>query len=531
MARVLVSDRIAEEGLEVLRQSADVDVRIGLSAAELVAAIPEYQGLVVRSESKVTAEVIEAGRELMVVGRAGVGVDNIDVEAATRRGVVVVNAPAAITVATAEHTLGLILALARHIPSAHASVSDGKWERSRFVGVELRGKTLGIAGLGRIGSEVGRRARAFDMRVLGYDLFVAPERFQALGIEVCTKDELLAESDFLALHLPLYLPPHSSSTYHFLSDAEFKQMKPGARVVNVARGELVDEGALIRALDSGSIAGAALDVFETEPLPAGSPLLKHPKVVLTPHLGASAAEAQERVGVDVAEQVIAVIHGQPAPYAVNLPSVAAEAFKVIAPYLLAASQAASLATQLSTGQFEGVEIEYLGELAELELSPLKASVIKGLLAPISEENVTLVNAALIAEQRGLRITERMGGYDGIYKDLIRVNLRTASGRTSVSATVSQDGPHIVEINDFWVDVSAAEPHLLICENDDRPGAVGRIGTFLGSKDINISFMRVGREKVRGRALMVLGLDDQVDAETLAEISRLPNIASARVAHL
>jgi D-3-phosphoglycerate dehydrogenase len=287
----------------------------------------------------------------------------------------------------------------------------------------------------------------------------------------------------------------------------------------------------VRALDSGSLAGAAIDVYEAEPPPATSPLLKHPKVVLTPHLGASAAEAQERVGVDVAEQVIAVLHGEPAPYAVNLPSIGAETFKVIAPYLQAATQAASLATQLSTGQFSSVEIEYLGELADLDLAPLKASVIKGLLAPISEEHVTLVNAALIAEQRGLRITERLGRYNGIYKDLIRVHLSTSGGRTSVSATVAHDGPHIVEINDFWVDVSPGEGYLLLCENEDRPGAVGRIGTFLGSKDINISFMRVGREAVRGRALMVLGLDDQLDAATLAEIARLPNIASARVARL
>jgi D-3-phosphoglycerate dehydrogenase len=233
----------------------------------------------------------------------------------------------------------------------------------------------------------------------------------------------------------------------------------------------------------------------------------------------------------VAQQVIAVLHGEPAPYAVNLPSIGAETFKVIAPYLQAATQAASLATQLSTGQFSSVEIEYLGELADLDLSPLKASVIKGLLAPISEEHVTLVNAALIAEQRGLRITERLGRYNGIYKDLIRVHLSTSGGRTSVSATVAHDGPHIVEINDFWVDVSPGEGYLLLCENEDRPGAVGRIGTFLGSKDINISFMRVGREAVRGRALMVLGLDDQLDAATLAEIARLPNIASARVARL
>jgi D-3-phosphoglycerate dehydrogenase len=532
MPRVLVSDRIADDGIEVLRQGADVDFRVGLTPEELLAAIPEYHALVVRSESKVNADVIAAGRELMVIGRAGVGVDNIDVEAATQRGIVVVNAPAAITVATAEHTVGLMLALARHIPHAHASVSAGKWERSKFVGVELRGKTLGIAGLGRIGSEVARRARAFEMRLLGYDPFVSPERFQALGIEIATKEQLLAESDFLALHLPLYGPTHHSPTFHFLGDAEFQQMKPNARVMNVARGELIDEAALLRALDSGRIAGAALDVFETEPLPPESPLIGHPKVILTPHLGASAAEAQERVGVDVAEQVLAVLRGEQAPYAVNLPAVAAETFKIIGPYLKAATQAASLATQLSTGQFTAVEIEYLGDLADLDSAPLKASVVKGLLAPISEENVTLVNAGLIAEQRGLRITERKGRYDGIYKDLLRVHLVTSSGRTSVSATVAHDGPHLVEINDFWVDVSTAEEgYLLICENTDRPGMIGSIGTFLGAKDINISFMRVGREKVRGRALMVIGLDDHLDPDTLAEINRIPDIFSARVAHI
>jgi D-3-phosphoglycerate dehydrogenase len=465
------------------------------------------------------------------VGRAGVGVDNIEVSAATQRGVVVVNAPAAITVATAEHTIGLLLALARHIPAAHASLTAGKWERSKFIGVELRGKTLGVAGLGRIGSEVARRARAFEMRVLGYDLFVSPERFEALGIEVCSKEQLLEESDFIALHLPLFGQTHSSPTYHFLSDAEFERMKPGARVINVARGELIDEAALLRALDADKIAGAALDVLEQEPPSPDSPLLKHSKVVLTPHLGASAAEAQERVGVDVAEQVLAVLRGEPAAYAVNAPFIGGETFKIIAPYLQAATQAGSLAMQLASGQVEGIEIEYLGELADLDVTPLKASVIKGLLAPISEEQVTLVNASIVAEQRGMRITERKGLYDGIYKDLIRVNLTTSAGNSNVSATVAHDGPHIVEINDFWVDLSAGEGNLLLCENVDTPGMVGRIGTFLGSKDINISFMRVGREAVRGRALMVLGLDDVIGADVLAEIAGIPNIHSARTARV
>jgi D-3-phosphoglycerate dehydrogenase len=526
MPRVLVSDRLADDGLDILKSESDVDVRLGLTPEALIEAIPDYHALVVRSDTRVTSAVIDAGRDLAVVGRAGVGVDNIDVEAATRRGVVVVYAPEGNTVSAAEHTLALMTALARHVPAAHASLSQGKWERSRFVGVELRGKTLGLFGLGRVGSEVARRARSFDMNVIAYDPGIGPDRFQMLGVGIASAEEVLSESDFISLHAIL-----PAGSRHLLDDAQFAQLKPGVRIINVARGSLINEAALFQALESGRVAGAALDVFEPEPPPFDLPLLSHPNVLVTPHLGASTAEAQERVAVDVAHQVLAVLRGEPAMYAVNLPSIGAETFKVIAPYLQAATQAASLATQLSTGQFEGVEIEYLGEIAELDLTPLKASVIKGLLAPISEENVTLVNAGIIAEQRGLRISERKDAYDGIYKDLLRVHLRTSAGRTSVSATVAHDGPHIVEINDFWVDVSPGEGYLLLCENVDRPGMIGRLGTFLGGKDINISSMRVGREAVRGRALMVLGLDDPLDPQTLAEIAGIPNIFSARIARI
>jgi D-3-phosphoglycerate dehydrogenase len=525
MPRILVSDPIAPDGLEALRREADVDVRVGMSPAELIEAIPPYHGLVVRSETKVTAEVLAAARELAVVGRAGTGVDNIDVAAATQHGIVVVYAPEANTISMAEHAVGLMFALARDIPAAHASLSQGVWERSKFMGVELRGKTLGIAGLGRNGSEMARRARALEMNVISYDPVVGPDRFQLLGVTPVTLEELLSQSDFISLHI---IVPGGG---RLLDEPQFAMMKPGVRIINAARGSLINEAALLKALDSGRVAGAALDVFDKEPPDSDSLLLRHPHVVVTPHLAASTIEAQERVGQDVASQVLAVLRGEPAIYAVNLPTVAAESFKVIAPYLQAASQAASLATQLSSGQFESVEVEYLGELADLDSTPLKASVIKGLLASISDENVTLVNAGIIAEQRGLRITERKAPYDGIYKDLLVVNLTTSGGRSTVSATVAPDGPHIVEINDFRVDVAPAEGYLLLCENLDRPGMVGRIGTFLGAKDINISFMRVGRETVRGRALMVLGLDDPLDAETLAEIGRIPNIYSARVARI
>jgi D-3-phosphoglycerate dehydrogenase len=524
--KVLVTDRIGEEGLAILRDNLDVDVMLGLTPQELLQAIPGYEALAVRSETKVTAEVFKAGSNLVVVGRAGVGVDNIDVDAATKRGIVVVNAPAAITIATAEHTLGMMLALARHIPRAHASLTAGKWERSKFVGVELRGKTLGVAGLGRIGAEVARRARAFDMRVIAYDPFVLPERFQAMGVMLVTLEELLRESDFITLHLPL-----TAQNHHFLDDEQFVQMKPGVRVLNVARGELISESALLRALDSGRVGGAAIDVFEQEPPEPQSPLLQHPNVVVTPHLGASAAEAQERLSVDVAEQIITALKGEPVAYAVNAPLIAAEAFQFIAPFLQVATQAGSLATQLSQGQLESVEIEYEGELADHETSPLKAAVIRGLLSPVSEENVTLINAGLIAEQRGMRIRESKGQHDSIYKDLIAVHLRTSAGTTSVSATLAQDGPHIVEINDFWVDVSPGAGHLLFCENVDRPGMIGRVGNFLGAKEINISFMRVGRQKAGSHALMVLGLDNEIDPQTREEIEAIPDIFSVRTARI
>ncbi|HXH20571.1 MAG TPA: phosphoglycerate dehydrogenase [Dehalococcoidia bacterium] len=526
MFRILVSDRIAEDGLAILREHADVDVQTGLSPQELLDRIGAYDALVVRSATKVTADVIAAGVNLKVIGRAGVGVDNIDVEAATRHGVVVANAPEAITVATAEHTIGLMLALARHIPDAHQALREGRWEPSKFVGVELRGKTLGIFGLGRIGSEVARRAKALEMRVIAYDPPLPVERFHTLGVEIATKEEVLEQSDFISLHAP-----GLASNYHMIDDAEFARMKAGVRIINAARGELMSQEALLRALESGKVAGAALDSFEPEPPPADAPYLRHPRIIVTPHLGASAAEAQERVAVDVAKQVLAVLNGEPAMYAVNAPFIAAEAYQVIAPFLQAATQAASLATQLSTGQLASVEVEYLGELADYDTTPLKAAVIRGLLAPVSEENVTLVNASMIAEQRGLRIIEHKGHYEGIYANLIRVHLRTSTGKTTVSSTVAHDGPHIVEINDFWVDVSPGEGYLLLCENLDRPGMIGRIGTFLGQKDVNISFMRVGREKVRGRALMVLGLDDELTPELLDEIARIPDIYSARTAKI
>ncbi len=525
MPEVLITDPIAQDGIDLLSRDVEVDVRLRPSPEELLELIRGYQALIVRSETKVTAEVIEAGEQLQVVGRAGVGVDNIDLEAATRRGVVVVNAPLGNTFSAAEHTIALMLALARRLPEAHASLRAGRWERQKFVGVELRGKTLGIVGLGQVGTEVARRGRAMEMRVIAQDPYVPPERAQSLGVELLSLDDLLQQSDFISLHVSL-----TPATRDLLGEEQLRKVKPGVRIVNTARGELIDEGALVRALDDGRVAGAAIDVFREEP-PGESPLLTHDRIIVTPHLGASTAEAQERVAVDVAEQVLAVLRGEPALYAVNAPLVSAETMAVLRPFLDVAERTASLATQLCEGQLHSVELEYLGEIANHDVTPLKAAAIKGLLAPVSEENVTIVNANLVAEHRGLRITERTGPSED-YPNLVSVRLTTDRGPATVAGTSFHDGTHVVRVNDFWVDIPPGDGYLLFCENLDRPGMVGVVGTLLGQHRINIKLMHVSPPlREGGRAMMVLRLDEPVSPEVLRELETLPDIYSARLAKI
>ncbi len=524
MPKVLITDPIAQEGIDLLSREAEVDVRLRPSPEELVDLIRGYEALIVRSETKATAQVIQAGERLRVIGRAGTGVDNIDLDAATERGVVVVNAPLGNVISAAEHTIALMLALARSLPAAQASLRAGRWERQKFVGVELRGKTLGVVGLGQVGSEVARRARGLEMRVVTQDPYVPPERAQGLGVELVSLDELLQQSDFITLHVRL-----TATTRDLLGDEQLAKVKPGVYLINTARGELIDEGALVRAIDDGRVAGAGIDVFREEP-PGESPLLTHELIIVTPHLGSLTAEAQERAAVDVAQEVLSVLRGEPARYAVNAPLVSAETMKVLRPFLNVAERTASLATQLSEGQLRAVELEYLGEIANHDVTPLKAAAIKGLLAPVSEENVTIVNANLVAEHRGLRITERSGPSED-YPNLLSVRLTTDQGTTTVAGTVFHDGPHIERVNDFWVDIPPGDGYLLFCENLDRPGMVGLVGAFLGEHDINISFMRLGREQVRGRALMVLGLDDEMSPELLRELESVQDIYTARLAKL
>jgi D-3-phosphoglycerate dehydrogenase len=524
MKKILVADPIAQDGIDILKREAEVDVRTGMKPDELIAAIPDYHALVVRSETRVTPEVFAAAKLLQAVGRAGVGVDNIDLPAATERGVIVVNAPQGNTISAAEHAIGLMLALARHIPEANASLKGGEWKRAKFIGVEVRGKTLGIVGLGQVGSEVARRGKGLDMAVVAYDPFVSPERAAILGVELAASlDDVLARADFLSLHTVL-----TAQTKHLIGERELAKVRPSLRLINTARGDLIDIDALVAAVDAGKLAGAAIDVFPQEPPDMANPVLHNDRIIVTPHLGASTSEAQERVAVDVAVQILAILRGEPAQYAVNAPMIAAETMTVIAPYIPVAEKVASLATQLAAGQLSNIEIDYQGEIAEHDTTPLRAAVVKGLVSQITEENVTIVNASLIAENRGMNITERKNPAEDIYANLVRVHIHTSAGDTDVTGTLAHDGPHIVAINDLAVDIPTGEGWLLLCENQDRPGMIGAVGTFLGQHDINISFMRVGRTNVRGKALMAVRSDDPIPPDLIEELKQIPNILSARV---
>jgi D-3-phosphoglycerate dehydrogenase len=524
--RILVCDPIADDGVAALeRAGADVDVRTGLSPEELRASVGGYDALVVRSETKVTKAVFEAAQRLQVVGRAGIGVDNIDLAAATEKGVVVVNAPTGNVISAAEHAIALMLSLSRHIPEANASLRSGKWERGRFQGIEVRGKTLGIVGLGQVGSEVARRARGLEMRVIAHDPFVPEERARVLGVDVVPLEELIREADFITVHTTL-----SAGTKSLIGEPELRAMKPSARVINTARGGIIDEAALKQALDEGWIAGAAIDVFEREPV-TDHPLFASDKIVVTPHLGASTAEAQERVAVDVAEQIMLVLNGEPARYAVNAPLIPAETYSYLAPYLQVAFKAGELAVQLHAGQMGRIEIDYSGEIAQHDVTPLKAAVVGGLLAPVSEDHVNVVNVDIISQRRGLQITEKRGPSHEIYANLITVRVKAEGGSTEVSGTLAHDGPHIVSIDGFWVDVPPSEGYLLLVENKDRPGMVGAVGTLMGEFGVNISFMNVGRHEKRGTALMVLALDETLTPQQIARVKEIQDILGVKLARL
>ena len=519
--RVLVTDPIASDGLDILREQLSAVVHAGLTEDELVKEIGGYDALIVRSGTQVTARVVQAARRLQVIGRAGVGVDNIDVDAATACGIMVVNAPDGNSIAAAEHTIAVMLALARHIPQADASLRDGRWARKQFTGVEVTGKVLGVIGMGRIGREVARRGRGLAMRVLAYDPYVSSVHAERMGVELCDLDDLLAEADFITLHVPL-----TSSTRNLIGPRELSLVKPTARLINCARGGIVDECAMQEALDEGRLAGAALDVFSTEP-PANCPLIDNPKVVVTPHLGASTREAQVAVAVDVARQVLDVLSGRPAAHPVNAPLIPPETQSQLLPFCELAERLGILASQLIDRHLSQVRFSYAGRLADLDTGLLRALLIKGLLQDVTEARITLVNASLIARERGLQVSEEKTGDAGHFASLITLSFTDNGHERVLSGTVMHGDPYVVRIDRYWLDFVARGRKLFIYHRD-KPGRIGEVGLITGRGDVNIAAMAVGRLEPRGEALMVLTLDEVAPPRVLAEIGALPDIYETRM---
>jgi D-3-phosphoglycerate dehydrogenase len=506
--RILVADPIAGDGVERLRAAGDVDVATGLAPDDLRDRIAEYDALVVRSETKVTAALLDAAKRLRVVGRAGVGVDNIDVDAATERGILVLNAPTGNTIAATEHAIALLFALMRNIPTADRSLHSGLWERSRFVGVELRDKTLGVVGLGKIGFEVARIAReGLHMRVLAFDPLATAERAQQAGADLADLDTLIEQSDVLTVHVPL-----TDMTRGMIGAAELRRMKRGARLINVARGGIIDERALADAISEGHIAGAAIDVFEQEPPPPDHPLLKLPQVVVTPHLGASTREAQVNVAYDVADQIVEYLGGGTPRYAVNAPTVLPEELEQLRPYIELAQKIGSLAAQLGGRKLRRVVCSYAAELADRDTSVLTSHVLRGLFAPFTETRVNQVNAKIVARSMGVDVDEHSTtrSVDPLLVEVV------GEERLRLAGTQIDSVPRITRINDFRVDMQPSGIFLVVT-HQDRPGVIAAVSSLLATNDINIARIELGRDRPRGHAVMLMQVDDVVSPELLDEI--------------
>jgi D-3-phosphoglycerate dehydrogenase / 2-oxoglutarate reductase len=524
--KILVAEPLAAEGIEILRREHDVDERPGLTPEEYRAMLPDYDALVVRSQVKVDAAMIAAGTRLVVIGRAGVGVDNVDLDAATRAGITVVNAPTGNTIAATEHTLALLLSLARRVAPADASLRRGEWKRSAFTGVELRGKTLGVIGLGKIGRAVAERARAFEMAVIGVDPFVTAQQAAIHGIETVELDELLVRADVVTLHVPA-----TKATKGMIGPEQLARMKPSAFLVNVARGGIVDEAAVAEALHAGRLAGAAFDVYASEPPPADSPLFGAPRTVLTPHLGASTAEAQVAVAEEAALQVLDVLDGRPARYAVNAPLLTPETARAVGPYVPLAETLGRFFRQYAGEAIRTLTVEIAGDLAAYDTAQLQGAAICGLLAGTTTERVNQVNAPLLGKTRGLAVVERRTDDAGAFSSLITLWAEVAGGRTkAVAGTLTNGEPRIVRLDEYWLDV-APSPWMIVAPHTDQPGMIGQVGTILGAADINISTMHLGRSAPRSDAVMVLALDDPVPAPVAAAIRAIDSITDLRVVEL
>ncbi len=557
--KILITDRIAKEGIDLLHHElpeAQIDERPGLKPDILKAIIGEYDALIVRSETQVTGDILAAATRLKIVGRAGVGVDNIDIEAATRLGIMVVNSPTGNIIAAAEHTITMLMALARQIPAANSSIKAGKWEKSRFLGVEVRNKVLGIIGLGKVGTEVARRALGLEMQVIAFDPYVAPEHARKLGVTMSSMEEVLKKADFVTLHTSLTSGP--SGTKGLIGVHELQLLKPGARLINCARGGLIEEEALLNALNENRLAGVALDVFSQEPIRDNvilKQLLTHERVIATPHLGASTEEAQIGVATDVAEQIVSVLHGNFPRAAVNAPLILPETLQVLQPYMCLVEQMGRLYTQLQPGPLNKIEFSCSGDIATYDLRPLQAALIKGLLESISDAHVNMINAPLLAKQWGLEIIEQKSTTLAEFANLITLRMVNVNGYASsfagkpgsgdehvevLSGTVMHGEPRIVRVGRYWAEF-VPQGYILFCRNLDIPGMIGRVGTILGKANVNIRHMDVGPivrtprqrdpQQPPDTALMIVSVDDPIPPWALQEISAAGDIFGLTVVNL
>ncbi len=527
--RVLVSDPLGPGGMSELKKEKNiqVDEKSGLAPEELKKIIGEYDAIIIRSGTRLTKDILEAAGKLRVIGRAGVGVDNVDLDAATKRGIIVMNTPEGNTISTAEHTFSMLMALARNIPQAAVSVKSGEWKRHDFLGTELNGKTLGVIGFGRIGREVAKRAHAFGMRVVVFDPFISKASVKEQPIEFMELKALLAASDFITVHTPL-----TAETKHLLNEQTLKFCKKGVKLINCARGGILEEKALLAALKSGHVSGAALDVFEKEP-PGENPLLKFPQVISTPHLGAATQEAQENVAIDVVHQVLDALYERAIKNAVNLPSLDPETYKVLKPWISLAEKIGMLQVQLFGGSLKNVNIRYGGEVTRYTLNPLTIAVVKGLLTPICGETVNFVNAPAMAKERGIVVTESRSTQAEDYSNYIEVEMTAGDKETTIMGTIAGNQQlRIVHINEFLIDVEP-EGFVIFIQNEDQPGVVGTVGTILGKNKINIAEMSLGRV-LKGKkmlALTVINTDNEVPEKVLAEIKKFSPILDVKVVKL
>jgi len=527
MFKILVSDAMSEEGLKILKDSKEfiVEVKTGLKGDALKEAVADCDALLVRSATKVTADVIVAAANLKIIGRAGVGLDNVDLQTATDRGIIVMNTPGGNTVSTAEHTMSLILALSRSIPQADASMKKNEWRRKDFMGVELYNKTIGIIGLGRIGMEVAKRCLAFGMRVKGHDPYLAREIAEQAGIEMAKLEDIYGSADYITVHVPV-----TEETKGMIGEEQFAMMKDGARVINCARGGIIDEAALVKALESGKIAGAALDVYVEEP-PKNLALAKFGNVVLTPHLGASTEEAQVNVAIEIAHQVADALSGKGIRNAANYPSVDPETYHVLQPYINLCEKLGCFSSQLADAALQEVNIVYSGEIAKHDTMALTMALIKGLLSPILQDNVNYINSLTVAKERGIRVMESKSTQVEEFVNLVSLEIKTSKTTQRVAGTLfTKSEPRIVKINEFFVE-AIPMGCMVIIHNWDKPGIIGSLGTLMGEYNINIAAMSFGREKQGGRALSVLNVDACVTPEILERVKGLPHITSAKTVQL